>query len=464
VGFFDSLLGRKSSPSAFRPVQPPAAADPAPDTPADVPPDPTLPFGNAVSGQAETHVQHTPQIQIDIPEALGLAREHLDRRDLPAALQLYEQIVHSGADLAAPLATISGDLGATGHIEAMIDFVAPLYDPERHGSATGLNLLQACLHLRNDAAAQQQLDVLRALGDPGLADRLDGFQTALTQLRSERAAEALQAPPVKSAHVSLVTISKPVWTYGLEHGENCLPTKHGRERRIAFLPIALTGVGVEKNSPAPPDHPLAPVARGLPLALAEFCWFSPDYQPIAVVGVDPQQQIFLPPRAFGGEQARDLLTKERNELIGHAVAGTIQAGPDGTIAAAELTIWDAKKGRLVTTLRAEGPDALQVVWQKLLSPVKHGPAPIEYAPPADPAAHASALNHALYFFLADKKVLPVERVAPHEIHLTALATYAETHATLVPRLTFLGAIRQCTTLGLGVPPDVTAVFERIQGE
>jgi len=407
-------------------------------------------------------VQHATSHPIDVGEALVLAREHLEIKDLPAALQLYEQIVHSGVDLAEPLATLSGDLGATGHIEALAEFVAPLYHPDQHGAAAGLNLLQAYLHLRDDAGAQQLLDLLEALGDPGLRDRLDGFRTATHQLRAERAAEALQAPPSKAADVALVTISKPVWTYGLEHGDNALPTKHGRERCLAFLPIALTGEGIEANCQAPASHPLAPLARGLALAMAEYCWYSAEYRPLAVTGVDPQKQIFLPPRALGGEQARGLFSDGATPVT-HAVGGLIRTGAGGLVAAAELTIWDVKKGRALTTLRAEGPDAVSKVWTQLLTPVKQGPAPLQYAPPADPVAHAVALDHALHFFLADKKVLPLENLGPVAERLAALAAYATAQpSAVVPRLILVAALRQCTALGLAVPPEVLAAAQQLE--
>jgi len=464
VGFFDSLLGKKSSPSprpaGYKPAPAPAArAAPAPE------PDETVAAGNAaaaLTGQTEVKVQHAPQPTLDLGEALVSAREHLEKKDLPAALQLYEQIVHSGVDLAEPLATISGDLGATGHIEALVEFAAPLYHPEQHGAATGLNLLQAYLHLRNDAAAQQLLDLLESLREPGLQDRLDGFRTATNRLRAERAAEALQAPPSNAANISLVTISKPIWTYGLEQGENALPTKHGRERALAFMPIALVGDGVEENHPAPVDHPLAPLARGLPLAMAEYCWYSPDYRPLAVTGVDPQKQIFLPPRAFGGEQAQGLFAGSATP-VSHAVGGLIRAGAAGVVASAELTIWDVKKARAITTLRAEGPDAVAKVWTQLLTPVKHGPAPFPYAPPADPVAHAIALDHVLHFFLADKKVFPLEHLGEFAERLTALAAYAAAYpAAAVPRMIFMAALRQCTALGLEVPAEVLAAAQELE--
>ena len=399
-----------------------------------------------------------------MPSLLVTARAHLDRQDLPAALQIYEQIAEMPGDLGAAFTTISGDLGATGNLDAMIEFFAPRYDPTLHGLPPGINLLQAYLHRRDAAVAQQLLDLLSPLVTTySMRDRLDGFRSALAQLRS---AGAPEIPPSAAPDVALINISKPIWTYGLADGENLLPTKNQRVRRLAILPFALVGSGIPAGQIAPPDHPLAGLVRGLVLALAEACWFAPAYLPVAVTGLDPAKNLLLAPRAFVGEQVRQLFPKEK-EPLDYAIVGTIHAGAGPDLAALEFTIWDIRKGKLLKSLRLDGADALSRAWPQLLGYIealKPGPAPLSYALPADPARHAVALDQVLHFFLAEKGVLAVEKLAPHEARLAAVAAYAESQPeAVVPRLALVAAAQHCHNLGLALSPELAARVQRASG-
>jgi hypothetical protein len=462
VGFFTSLFGQKTPPPrrapAANPPPPAAAAESAPA--AD---EPDSPLGSVFgTSSVGAPVPIAPR-DLDIPALLDEARAHLDKQDLPAALQIYEQLAAADIDLAEPFTRISGDLGATNHIDAIIDFLGPRYDPALHGLPPGINLLQAYLHRRNPVAAQELLDLLTPLVETySMRDRLDGFRCAILELRAAAPAEA----PVASAavDVNLINVSKPVWTYGLDQGENLLPTKNHRARHLAILPLALSGDGIGAGKMAPPDHPLAALVRGLPFALAEACWFAPGYRPVALSGLDPDKNLLLSPRAFTGSQARDLFPK-KEEPVDYAIAGTVQAAADGVLGAAEFTIWDIRKGKLLKTLRLEGADAVTRAWPVLLGYIeaaKPGPAPIEYALPADPVAHAVALDHLLHFFLAAKNVLAPEKLAPHEPRLAALAEYASSQPDAkVPSLMLVAALHHCQSLGLPIPPEIAATAQRL---
>ena len=460
MGFFSSLFGQKNSPalraSAAAPVTVVDNAEPAP----------TRTAAGPMPGQEGATLQKAAARELDVPAMLAEARDFLDKQDLPPALHLYEQIAQSAPALASAIATISGDLGATGHIDALVEFVAPRYEPMAHGVPTGINLLQAFLHQRNAVAAQQLHDVLRHFSTTGLRHRLDGFQSAITKMRAELAAEAPAVPAnVSEANVKLINISKPIWAYGLQQeGEALLPTKAGRTRRIAFLPLALTGGDLAEGTMAPADHPLASLVRGLPLALAEACWFVPAYRPLAVTGLDPNKNLLLSPRAFGGEQARQLFPQEV-EPLDFAVSGTVRAAADGTLGSIEFTLWEVRKARLMKTFRAEGPDAVAKVWPQMLGymeAAKPGSSPMPYTSAADPAAHAVVLDQLLHFFLADKKVLPLEKLTPHAPRLAALAAYAQAHAgSTVPRLAFFSALYHCQALKLGVPHEIGAAAEKM---
>ena len=110
---------------------------------------------------------------------LVAARERIEDKDLPGALGIYEEVLAVAGDRADVLVTISADLGVNGHVREIIELIAPRSDAERHGPATGLNLLQAYLAERNPTAAQHVLDILFSLNRPELEDRLFGFSTAI---------------------------------------------------------------------------------------------------------------------------------------------------------------------------------------------------------------------------------------------------------------------------------------------
>lgn len=463
MGFLDSLFGKKkNSPRADAP------ASPEPSTPDGA----EASQGSAVFGSAEEVAAPRPAehravnaADIDVNESLIAAREHLDKGDLPSGLMVYEQLAAAELLDGDALATISGDLGATGHLEALVEFVAPRYDPPVHGFPAGINLLQAYLHLRNDAAAQQLFDLIKTQPHGDIQDVIDGFHTALVQLRQERAGINTQPiQPTKGVDIGLVTISRPLFSYSVEDGEAKLPTKTGKERRIAFMPLALSGSGVPKDGLVPREHPLSDLVLGLPLVLAEAAWFSPLYRPIVAVGVTPEQRLFLSSRIFKGEQARELFQKS-DITADYAVAGSVRAEDEGRIGVIELTVWDVKKARLMKTLNTEGTGCVGAACELLLKYIEApaaGPSPIGYLYPADFAAHAKAQTHALHFFLGEKKVVKPESLEPHEPRLVALSGYAtsEPGAPAVAAL-FAGAVRQADAIGLNVPPGVRAHAQRL---
>ena len=138
------------------PAPRPAAAPPAATAP-EVLPVPTPPAENPVptAPTAEQTVEPPPPAPAAPPPAGGAvlarlqrAREALELKNLPAAVAIYEEVLASSGDRPDVLVTISGDLGVSGHTREIIELIAPRYDAQRHGPATGFNLLQAYLAVR----------------------------------------------------------------------------------------------------------------------------------------------------------------------------------------------------------------------------------------------------------------------------------------------------------------------------
>src|SRR5688500_1699232 len=155
MGFFDRFSAKKPE------------STPAPPTNGDTPV--ALPVSAAAAGGG-------------VKARLAAARESLEAKDLPAAIAIYEEVLGTAGDRADVLVGISGDLGSHGHVAEIIELIAPRYDADRHGPATGLNLLQAYLAVRNADAAQHVLDILFALNRPELEDRLHGFSNAIAEI------------------------------------------------------------------------------------------------------------------------------------------------------------------------------------------------------------------------------------------------------------------------------------------
>lgn len=406
MGFFDRFATKKPSPAqplAASPAVEPAAT-PVPPAPASVTPPST---SSATS----------------IAASLLAARERLDARDLPGALALYEPVLASAGDRPDVLVTISGDLGSTGHVEAIVELIAPRYDAERHGPATGLNLLQAYLATRNATAAQHLLDILFALQRPEWEERLYGFSNALGELIEAEnhglvppagaATPEGAARPAQANTISLVSISKPIWLYGLEPiADRLLPAKGDRLRRIAFAQLAVPGKTDAFETMKDPEDELGRLSRALPLWLAETFSFAPAYAPIAAVGmVNEARHYALFPSEWTTDNLRQLVETSSGGLD-YVVTGSIrQVSGDTEVL---LRVWEIKKFRErkqfsarwspatadVELIRLHEQVRLFMEWSGF--PAGKG---LAYQVPTSPRAWLDVLGASLTLFLGEKELL-----------------------------------------------------------
>ena len=433
MGLFDRLLGKNVN----APVTPaPVAVEPA----ATPPPEPAT-----------------------VLPRLATARACLEAKDLPGALAIYEQVLAEAGERADVLVTISGDLGQHGHVQQIVELIAPRYDAERHGPATGLNVLQAYLVLHNADAAHHVLDILFALNRAELEERLHGFSNAIADLLEEQRRGLLAPPPEGSAagivtpRISLITVSKPIWFYGLEPlAAEILPPKEGRGRRIAFAPLALpASIEPGEASKGPPPE-LARLARALPCWFAETLYFCPHYAPLSVVAIIEGQQDGKQYAFFGSEWTTDnlrQLVESTKDGIDFVFTGTLSE--DAANYELVLRLWEVKKFRerkqftarwTVATADAELTGLHAALRQFLECTPYPAGAGLAYAPPATPRAWLDTLDASLGLFLADKSLLPPER-------LTSLAddfdrTAAQTADSAVASLAWLTLRARAVRLGL----------------
>ena len=432
MGFFDRFSAKKPEPSA-----PAMAAEPAPS--------PVAP----TSG---------------VKARLAVARERIEAKDLPAAMAIYEEVLAASGDRADVLVTISGDLGSHGHVAEIIELIAPRYDADRHGPATGLNLLQAYLAERNADAAQHVLDILFALNRPELEDRLHGFSNAIAEILSAPAAPGGGLPlPGDVPKIGLITISKPIWFYGLEAlAGQILPPKEGRQRRIAFAQLALPGLGTPGAATAASagEPEVERLSRAIPLWLAETFYFSPLYSPTAAIA------IMTPPQGtnryvnFGAEWTTENLrqlvdsTAEGLDYIFTGALRVMAGDYDVT-----LRVWDVKsfRERKAFTVRWT-PATVDAALTQLHSQVRMymewspASAAFAYTIAPKPRAWLETLGASLGLFLTEKTVLPADQLGPVEDDLKSAAERAA--GSEAASLAYLTLSARARKLGLGAAGDV----------
>jgi len=436
MGFFDRFAARQPAPG---PASPPAAAG-------ETAPAPAAPAGN-------------------VQARLLAARERLEARDLPGALAVYEEVLAGPAgDRADVLVTISGDLGASGHLAPIVELIAPRYDADRHGPATGLNLIQAYLALGNADAAQHVLDILFALNRPELEDRLHGFSNAIAELIAapDSAPGAAGAPGADGApKIGLITVSKPVWFYGLEPlAAQLLPPKGGRLRRIAFTQLAQPGVTPSAEALRGPEDETARLSRALPLWFAETFSFAALYQAVAAVAFQAGAEgpAGNHPVVFSSEWTPEnlrQLVETHGEELDYIVTGSLRvtAGEHEVV----LRVWEVKGLRERKVFPARWtPSNADAVLARLHADVRAymewSPASAAYAYviPAQPRAWLDTLGASLGLFLAEKSVLPPTCLAPVPADLAAAAARAAgSEGAALAYLTLRARARQ---LGLADAP------------
>ena len=74
---------------------------------------------------------------------------------------------------------ISGDLGKNGHAKEALELILPVFSIAAHGYKPALNLLQACVLLREVRTGNRLLTELKNLQRPDLLQYVKHFELAL---------------------------------------------------------------------------------------------------------------------------------------------------------------------------------------------------------------------------------------------------------------------------------------------
>ena len=197
--------------------------------------------------------------------------------------------------------------------------------------------------MRDPESAQHLLDLLFSLNKPDLEERLIGFSRVIAELSVSDNAPAEMSPRGERASISLVSISKPIWFYGLEaHAERLLPRKEGRLRRVAFAQCSLLGLGDAMERAQQPEEDLGRFSRGLALWFAEAFHASAAYETFAGIGTFAPEHFALFPVEWSAENVRQL-HETTDGGLDYVITGALKARNDDY----ELTlrIWEVKKFR-----------------------------------------------------------------------------------------------------------------------
>lgn len=358
---------------------------------------------------------------------LAEAKAKLEARDVPAAVAIYQEVLVSAGARPDVLVAISGELGQRGNVRELIELVAPHYDAARHGPATGLNLLQAYLAIRNLDAAQHVLDILFSLNRPELEERLFGFSNAIGELMAghemalpteQQIAESAATGAAPEANkVSLASISKPIWFYGLEQSApHLLGRKDGKLRRVAFAQCALPGLAdaVERSGKVEDDT--GRFCRGLPLWFAETFTAAAGYDPVAAVALSTRKHYFLFPVEWSADNIREVNESTQGGLDYVITFALRNKNDDFELVA---RIWEVKKFRELKqfstrwtpasadTVLKQFHEQLRLYLEWSAQPEGNG---LAYQAPVSPTAHIQALAATLSQFFGEKGVLAPEFV------------------------------------------------------
>jgi tetratricopeptide (TPR) repeat protein len=199
---------------------------------------------------------------------IWLARDALDRRDLSAALTLYQEAL-ALAPRPAPvglLQQMSGDLGQHGHLPEILSIVSPHFDPNIHGLAVGNNLIKAHLDLGQLDAARAIVERLYSFKRPDWQKSLAFWDAEIAKTQVGVAGVGMKAP----LKTTTVVIDGPLWLRASSAAAPLRPTKAEHAVIVACLGSSFSRADTSSGE-ARIQMVDAPgrVSRALPLYLVE---------------------------------------------------------------------------------------------------------------------------------------------------------------------------------------------------
>jgi tetratricopeptide (TPR) repeat protein len=232
---------------------------------------------------------------------LWLARYALERGDLAAATQYYEEALGRASPVPSDLLMqMSGDLGNRGHTQLLVQLTQPRFNPYEHGLMVGNNLLRAYIELGMFPEARKLLEQLYAQQRPDWREHLMHWEQKLDD--AQKRYGEVTAP----LEVVVMKLDQPIWTRGVLGFEAVLPAKAASAPRVHF--ICGSGEAGEDHAGkvvSQPTNELGRLSRALPMFLAEEIYLRSNARAAFllpwmkqggfILSAQPWTQAFLPP-------------------------------------------------------------------------------------------------------------------------------------------------------------------------
>lgn len=288
---------------------------------------------------------------IEVPRSwlpqLWLARDHLEHGRVEDAMALYREVLGAGHYSGTGLMMMSGDLGKNGHVRAIPDLLGPVYDPKRHDTKAGLNLLQAYLELERWQEGEELLHRLYELQITPIQPNLDRFASAFAQMKAK--AESPRALPKDQISIQTLTITQPIWTYSLREPAWLLKPKSTDAPVVAFLALSNIKTASEHAERQSEDD-LGRLTRAIPLYLAEAVHAWTRFSGHTLVNIAQNEA----PVVFGAEVDFGDLADALPAGVQWVVVGSIEAR-DSTLVL-RLRLWDQQRREIADTLEKTVPE------------------------------------------------------------------------------------------------------------
>ncbi len=271
--------------------------------------------------------------------------------------------------------------------------------------------------------------------------------------------------PRQEAGLALVTISRPIWSYGLEQVPDLLPKKEGKLRRVAFTQLSLAGVYPDPAAAMKlPGDELARLSRSVPLWLSETFLFSPLYTSVAALSVmhdaDGSKYPAVLPAEWSVENLRKLADSTEGGLD-YIFTGALKR--EGEEFVLTLKVWEVRKFRerkqLSVRWTAATADAeLAKLHEYLRAFMEWAPYPagagLPYAPSPSPSAWLEGTATLLDLFYVEKGLMPRGLLAP----LPPVFDLFAPHAFSPPSASLTWISLRLRSQALGLSPALAEVL------
>jgi tetratricopeptide (TPR) repeat protein len=113
-----------------------------------------------------------------------LAVRSFEENETENAMLILRKVLESAGENPDALMIVSGELAFRGYVREALDMVYPIYDARKHGHLAGLNLILACVTLKEREKGVELCDAVESLGRSDLRQRIHGLREELLKMGS----------------------------------------------------------------------------------------------------------------------------------------------------------------------------------------------------------------------------------------------------------------------------------------